>query len=60
MISRLLAVKVLNTALATGADFAEIYLEETVSTTLSLDTGKIESIGSNISYGAGIRLFKKL
>jgi len=60
MISRLLAVKVLNTALTTGADFAEIYLEETVSTNLSLDTGKIESIGSNISYGAGIRLFKKL
>ncbi len=60
MISRLLAVKVLNTALATGADFAEIYLEETVSTNMGLDTGKIEAIGSSVSYGAGIRLFKKL
>ena len=35
MISKSLAIKVLNAALATGGDYAEIYLEETVTDTVS-------------------------
>jgi TldD protein len=60
MISKSIAIKVLNLATATGADFAEIYLEETLSNSLSLENGLVETSTSNISYGAGIRLLNKL
>jgi len=60
MISKSIAIKVLNLATATGADFAEIYLEETLSSSLALENGKVETSSSGISYGAGIRLLNKL
>ena len=60
MISKKVALEVLNLATATGADFAEIYLEETKSTNLSLDNGKVEACQDSITYGAGIRLLKDL
>ncbi|MCX5775439.1 MAG: TldD/PmbA family protein [Firmicutes bacterium] len=60
MINKTMAQTVLNLGLATGADFAEIYIEENNGTSLSLDNGKIEEIGSSLSYGAGIRLLNKL
>lgn len=60
MISKSLAMKVLNAGLATGADFAEIYLEETNATSIEMDNGEVKSISSGISYGAGIRLLKDL
>ena len=41
MISKKLAVEVLNLATSTGADFAEIYLEENNSTSIGLDNGKV-------------------
>jgi TldD protein len=55
MISKSIAIKVLNLATATGADFAEIFLEETLTNSLSLENGLVETSTSNISYGAGIR-----
>jgi TldD protein len=60
MISKNLAHKILTLATETGADFAEIYLEETLSSNLSSENGQIETSSSSISYGAGIRLLKKL
>jgi TldD protein len=60
MISRSLAVKVLNEALATGGDYAEIYLEETDSQSVSLENGKVETAGTRKSFGAGIRILNKL
>ena len=60
MISKSIALKVLNIALATGADFSEIYLEETTSNSLSLENGQVETSTSNLSYGAGIRILNKL
>ncbi len=60
MISKSIAIKVLNLATATGADFAEIFLEETLTNSLSLENGLVETSTSNISYGAGIRLLNKL
>ena len=60
MISKSIAIKVLNLATATGADFAEIYLEETLSSSLALENGQVETSSSGISYGAGIRLLNKL
>lgn len=60
MISKTIALDVLNAGLATGADFAEIFVEEKSNTGLSIDNDKIESISSGIIYGAGIRLLKDL
>ena len=59
MISKSLAIKVLNVGLSTGADFAEIYLEETNTTSIDMDNGEVKTINSGISYGAGIRLLKQ-
>ncbi len=59
MISKSLAQKVLNEALATGGDYAEIYLEETNSESLVLENGKVETSGNRKSYGAGIRILKE-
>ena len=60
MISKNIALKVLNAGLETGADFAEIYLEETFTTSIEMDNGEVKTINSGISYGAGIRLLKDL
>ena len=60
MIGKSLAIDVLNAGLVTGADFAEIYLEQNDSSFLSLENGKTESSLSSTTYGAGIRLLNKL
>jgi len=58
MISKKLAIDVLNTALATGGDYAEIYLEEDVSESVGLENGKVERVSRNLSYGCGIRILQ--
>lgn len=58
MISRSLALKVLNESLATGGDYAEIYLEDTLSNSLSLENGHVEAMGKHEVYGAGIRILQ--
>ncbi|MGI6607787.1 MAG: TldD/PmbA family protein [Erysipelotrichaceae bacterium] len=60
MISKKLAIDVLNIATGTGADFAEIYLEEEKSASISADNGKVDSCNDSLTYGAGIRLLKDL
>ena len=60
MISKKLAQEVLNAGLATGADFAEIFIEETNVENISLDNGNCETATDTIIYGAGIRLLNKL
>ena len=60
MISKNLAIEVLNLATATGADFAEIYLEENEASSISMDNCKVESTSNALTYGAGIRLLKGL
>ncbi|MCI1245499.1 MAG: TldD/PmbA family protein [Bacilli bacterium] len=58
MISKSLAIDVLNAALATGGDYAEIYLEDTDSGSVLLENGKVETAGRSKRYGAGIRILK--
>ncbi|MCR5491235.1 MAG: TldD/PmbA family protein [Bacilli bacterium] len=58
MITKSLALKVLNAALATGGDYAEIFVEETKSSSVLLENGKVEAVGGPLSYGAGIRILK--
>ncbi len=60
MISKKLAIEVLNECLATGGDYAEIYLEDTESESISLENGSVESSGKREKYGAGIRILNKL
>jgi len=60
MISKQLAIKTLNTALQSGGDYAEIYLEETVHDTIALENGAVESLGKMQTYGAGIRILKNV
>lgn len=60
MISKALALKVLNECLTTGGDYAEIYLERTISNVVTLENGKVESTTKNNSFGAGIRILNKL
>lgn len=59
MISKKVAIEVLNAGLATGADFAEIYIEEKLSNNIVIDNGKVENSVVAKSYGAGIRLLQK-
>ena len=56
MITKKVALKVLNAALSTGGDYAEIYLEENFSQSISVDNGCVEKIAKNETYGAGIRI----
>ncbi len=58
MISQKLSEKVLLTALSSGADFAEIYIQNTHSNNISFIDGKVEAINDVILSGAGIRIFK--
>ncbi|MBQ7250612.1 MAG: TldD/PmbA family protein [Bacilli bacterium] len=60
MISKALALEVLNAALATGGDYAEIYVEETTPESFMLENGKVESVGSPQGYGCGLRILNGL
>lgn len=48
----------LNLALATGADFAEIYYEESKNTTYRLNDSKLDTIDTAYETGIGIRITK--
>ena len=58
MLSKKLAIEVLNAALATGADYAEIFYEDSHSSGLSIENGKVETASSNSMCGVGLRLLK--
>lgn len=61
MISKNLAKRVLNAALATGGDFAELFLEDTTSNILARDSLEaINNANSSVTYGAGLRILKGL
>lgn len=51
-----LAIKVLNAALATGGDYAEIYFEQNNSESIQLENGKVEACGGGQTYGVGLRI----
>ena len=50
--------KVLASALITGADFSELYFEETVSRSIGLSDKTIENVVSAQSRGVGLRVLK--
>ena len=60
MVSKKLAKNILDICLSTGADFAEIFAENTYSQVFRMANGKVlEAVNGN-TYGAGIRILKGL
>ena len=57
MISKALVEEVLSCAVSTGADFAELYGENTRNNSVSMVDGKIDRVGDNLLSGVGIRAF---
>ena len=60
MLSRLIAEQALAAALRTGGDFAEIFYEDTRSSSLTLNAGAIETALTGRTAGAGVRVYKGL
>ena len=60
MLEKSLVEKILNEALSTGGDFAEIFVEKKNNCGLFMIDGKIESSLSGRDFGIGIRIFKDL
>ena len=58
MISKKLAIDVLNASLATGADYSEIFYEDSHSHNVVIENGKVETSSSNSLCGVGLRLLK--
>lgn len=58
MISKKLALEVLNAGLATGADYSEIYFQNKYSHVTSLAKKQIDNVYGSLTFGVGIRLLK--
>jgi TldD protein len=59
MISKNQAIRILNAGLRTGADYAEIYIENKDTLAVVVENGKVDNTAIKHSYGAGIRLLNK-
>lgn len=60
MISRETCERMLARAAATGADYAEIFAENTVDRTIRMISDKVEAVNDAVIAGAGIRVYKGL
>ena len=56
MLDKKLLQKLIDEALSTGADFAEIFLEDTMSSRISVTSGDVTSTSASNVHGAGVRL----
>lgn len=56
MLSKKELQQLIDEALSTGADFAEIFLEDTHASNMRITKGDVTSVGKNNVHGAGIRL----
>ena len=56
MLERKLIKKVLNAALTTNADFAEIFIEDKFETIASMLSSKVEKVGNSKVFGIGVRI----
>ena len=56
MVDPSLLQRVLGTALRTGGDFAEVFVEDKRTSSAQLDDGKVEELTSGRDRGAGIRV----
>jgi TldD protein len=56
MLDRALVEEVLRVARRRGGSFAEVFVEETTSTSVRLDDGKVEELTTGLDRGAGVRV----
>ncbi len=59
MLDRRLVHDVLDEALSTGGDFAEVFVEKSRGNILNAGEGKVKESSSYLTYGVGIRVFKQ-
>ena len=60
MISRELCQRVLQKAVSTGADYAEIFAENTNNHNVFMIAGKVDSVKDTVVAGAAVRVYKGL
>lgn len=60
MISREVCQMVLSKAVSTGADFAELFAENSVNHSINMIANKVDSIKDAVIAGAAIRVYKGL
>ena len=60
MIARDVCQRVLQVAVSTGADYAEIFAENSVNNNISMIASKVENIRNTVIAGAAVRVFKGL
>ena len=59
MITKANAKKILEITLGTGADFGELFFEDTLNRGMTLENGIVSKVNSGNEYGCGIRILKK-
>ena len=57
MLDQRIAQEVIDCALSTGGDFAEIFYEDRLNNGVMMRSGKVESINSGRLHGAGVRVY---
>ena len=60
MISRDICAAVLRRAVATGADYAELYAQNTVNHSIHMIADKVDAINDTVVAGASVRVFRGL
>ena len=60
MISREVCQRVLSKAVSTGADYAELFAENTVNHSISMIASKVDAIKDGVIAGAAVRVYKGL
>ena len=60
MISREVCQRVLQVAVSTGADYAEIFAENTVNHSINMIAGKVDGVKDTVIAGAAVRVYKGL
>jgi TldD protein len=60
MISQEICERVLRRAAATGADYAELFAENTLNHSINMIGGKVDSIDDAVVAGASVRVYKGL
>lgn len=58
MLAKDILQQILSRCLITGGDFAEVFEEDTLDTSISILNGKVENTISGRTHGIGIRIFK--
>ena len=58
MITRDVCQRILHKAVSTGADYAEIFAENTVNHAINMIANKVDSINDTVIAGAAVRVYR--